>query len=404
MKKLSFFILLIFLLLKNDKYFASEFEKVGEYERFRKDDGSFASSEFVTHQGKKYYINENGYKNVKSWLIIDGHYYYSDLNGEIYEDGKYFIDDNYFYFDKEGRLMKGWIDGIYYANEDGCLVDGFQELEMLDEWRIGDKKDMYDAWFYFNPQTKKKLYAEGDEFICRSIGTSKYCFDQDGVMCTGWKLIKDTTPVMKGYMFFAEESTDKFNYGEALYNTWFATEPPVDVIPNGEVKYFSFMSNGMLRCANSEDGLQIYRIDTKSFLFNEYGYALYGIRKVGNDYYYFGPNDNNCSMKTGLINLINSAGEEINYYFEDNGKGYSGVYKNKLYYKGRLQKAAPFIKYASFKVNGGERLVNSAGVVMKNKKKIKDGNGVVWSSDENGYVTYTEDGIPDELLLPEVED
>ena len=45
-------------------------------------------------------------------------------------------------------------------------------------------------------------------------------------------------------------------------------------------------------------------------------------------------------------------------------------------------------------------LVNSAGIVQKNKRKIKDGNGCQWTTSETGMVTYTDEGDVEQPEAP----
>ena len=412
MKKLFNFVLLLFISLTiltsafSTSSFAAGFEDSGEYKRYKKDNGDYAYSEFVEDNKKIYYINENGYKTVKSWVVINDDFYYAASDGEIYRDGPHLIDENTFYFDIEGKLVKGWINDIYYANEDGYLVDGFQQLEVPKDWyksEIDSNKE--EAWFYFNPSSHKKVYAEYDEYVTKTIGNAKYCFDANGMLCTGWRKVKDDEDVvMKGYMYFVEEKIDDFKFGEALYNTWYTTEPPEEVLPNGQVEFFYFGPNGQPRCANQEGGYLKVRIGTKTYLFNEYGYTVHGIRKIGNDYYYFGPSEKDCSMKTGMQTQLDGLGNTLHYYFTDDGVGYTGIHNNKLYYKGLLQKASSVNKYEAFNVQGIERLVNSEGLIMKNKKKVKDANGVVWSTNASGVVIYTDEGVAQDPEAPEPED
>ena len=52
-------------------------------------------------------------------------------------------------------------------------------------------------------------------------------------------------------------------------------------------------------------------------------------------------------------------------------------------------------KYAAIKVDNLTRLVNTNGVVMTNKKKIKDGDGCAWSTNSGGVVTYRDEDAQD---------
>lgn len=399
MKKIVFTICEICLMIViSATCFAGRFEKSGEYYRYFEDDGSVAYDKFVEVDRQKYYVNSDGYASFNSWVNKDGKFYYAGNDGVLYCDGIKEIEGYKYYFNSECELQKGWIDDyMYYADDDdGMLLNGFQELEIPKDMPTEYTGEKF-AWFYFDTNSCKKYYSQNEPYICKTIGTSKYCFDQNGIVRTGWRLIKETIPVMKGYMYFTEETNNDFKYGEAVVNTWYSIEPPVDVIPNGQVRYFYFNGQGVPRCA-PEGKFSKVRLNDKTYLFNEYGYAIYGIKEVENEYYYFGDSVNNCSMKTGLINKdVDGSGDVNSYYFEDEGRGYTGVYKNRLYYKGKLQVATPEQKYAGIQIGDMIRLVNTSGTVMKNKKKVKDGDGCAWSTNSGGVVTTHDD---DATIIP----
>ena len=405
MKKISLIIFsLLFIISINIYSFAEGWETNNGDTRFKRN-GSYVMGEILHYNGHSYILDANGYLEKNCWVQFQDNNYYATADGSLYCDGKFQIDSHYYYFDRDCTLMKGWINDIYYANDEGFLVTGFQNLVYPDYWHVEDhdKNLKREAWFYFD-SNYKRVAANDDAYMSKSISGSIYCFDQNGIIRTGWRQVKDQTPAMRGYMYFMPEETSKFKYGEAVRSSWYSIEPPTEVVGNDEVRYFYFNSSGLLKVA--PEGTFIKgRIDSKTFLFNQYGYCVYGIRKVGNDYYYFGNNSNDCSMKTGNFNL-QTGGEAIEYYFNPNedGKGYSGVYNNKLYYNGRIQKADSFSKYIAYKVGRAIYLVNSTGTVMKNKKKVKDGEGVQWSTDSSGIVTYTDEGVAQEPEAPEVTD
>ena len=372
--------------------FAARFEKSGEYYRYFEDDGSVARDKIVEVDRKKYYLNDEGYAVFNSWVEKDGEMYYAGDDAAFKVDGVYTIGEYKYYLDSEGRLQKGWCnDYMYYGDlEDGFLINGFQELEVPKDWPTEQNQEKT-AWFYFDTGTNKRVYSENDPYISKMIGTKRYCFDQNGIIRTGWRHIKDTTPAMKGWMYFVDDTNDEFKFGEAVTDTWYAVEPPSEVKPSSEVRYFYFNGQGQPRTA-PEGKYQKVRLGEKTYLFNQYGYAVYGIQEVNGDYYYFGPSVKDCSMKTGQINRdIDNSGENVSFYFEGDGKGITGVRKDKLYYKGKLQKASSEQKYAAIEISGKAYLVNTAGAVMKNKRKIKDGDGAWWTTNSSGMVTAKED-------------
>ncbi|MCQ2609415.1 MAG: hypothetical protein MJ151_01270 [Lachnospiraceae bacterium] len=289
---------------------------------------------------------------------------------------------------------------MYYANDEGYLVTGFQRLTVFtDAWiKEYKKKDVDNTgemrWFYFMPSGAdkyRKYYSEDQEHDVKTIDNKKYCFDTNGIMCIGWQKIKDKEPVIAGYMFFAEEETEKFAYGQAIAGSWFTAEGPVndDITGDVDVRYYYFKHSGEPVCAKEGEYLK-YRIGEKYYCFNDKGVAVYGVKKIGSDYYYFGNSMADCSMKSGKLNVDTGSGYKMDYYFDNDGRGYTGVYKDKLYYKGLLQKAESGV--AAIKIDGVTRLVNTNGQILKNKKKYKDSDGVTWSTNASGVVTYTDEG------------
>lgn len=370
--------------------FAGQFEQTGEYYRYFEDDGTVAHNKMVYSGNDRYYVNSDGYVVFNSWIDYNDKYYYAGNDGKLYSGGIIEVDGYKYYLDNEGAMQKGWCnDYEYYADpDDGYLVNGFQELEVPRGFTTEISNERT-AWFYFDSNTYKRVYAEKDAYVVRLVGERRYCFDQNGILRTGWRRIKDTVPVMKGYMYFVEETTELFKYGEAVTDTWYAVEPPKEVLSSTEVRYFHFNGQGQPRTANEGSYTKV-RLDDKTFLFNEYGFAVYGVHRIGNDYYYFGPSVKDCSMKTGLITAdVDGTNSGGNFYFADDGKGVTGIKSNKLYYKGKLQKADPEQKYAAVKINNVAYLVNTSGVIQKNKKKLKDGDGNEWTSNSSGVVPGT---------------
>ena len=372
--------------------FAGRLEKTGEYYRYFEDDGSVARDKFVDVDRKTYYFNEDGYAIFNSWIEKDGNMYYFGNDAALKKDEVIEVGEYKYNIDSEGRLKKGWSDDyLYYGDlEDGFLLNGFQELDVPKDW-ITEEGNEKTEWFYFDVNTNKRIYSEYEPYISKTIGGRKYCFDQNGIIRTGWRLIKETTPVMKGYMYFVEESNDNFKFGEAVTDTWYAVEPPAEVLPNAEVRYFYFNGQGQPRTA-PEGKYQKVRLNEKTFLFNEYGFAVFGIHEVNGEYYYFGDNVKDCSMKTGLMNKsIDGTNDGATFYFLEDGTGYTGIKNNKLYYKGKLQMASAEQKYIGMKIMNVTYLVNSSGTIQKNKKKVKDGDGLKWSTNSSGIVTYKDE-------------
>ena len=397
--KLSIVFVLFTITISNIIY-ADGWENTDDGKKY-KYNGEYIKGQIIRDGMDLYYMDENGILVKNDWIDYKNNWYYANSNGLLYRGNKYIIKNKEYFFNDEGKMLTGWIDDTYYANEDGSLVTGFQDLVYPKEWLVDREQEKdNEGWFYFGGDYKK-IAAETDFYVVRVIGDDRYCFDQNGIMRTGWRQIKETNPPMAGYMYFSETETDKFKYGTAISNTWFAIDPPDEIMAGGIVRYFYFTPTGYLKCAKSGEYLKL-KINTKTYLFNEYGYAVYGIKFVDNEYYYFGNSDADCSMRTGKYTLQDSIGNRYNYYFKDSGEGYTGIYQNKLYYKGLLQTAGEYTKYEAYRVDGTVRLVNESGTIMKNKKLVRDSSGVLWSTNGTGIVTYTDEGIVNDPIPPTV--
>jgi hypothetical protein len=88
--------------------------------------------------------------------------------------------------------------------------------------------------------------------------------------------------------------------------------------------------------------------------------------------------------------------DDVQYYFSSTGKGYTGVYENYLYYRGRLQKAASGSKYEVFSIpnESGSKytnyVVNTSGRVAKNTT-VKDSDGVKYKTSTSGVLLKEDD-------------
>ena len=83
-------------------------------------------------------------------------------------------------------------------------------------------------------------------------------------------------------------------------------------------------------------------------------------------------------------------GIKTDFYFSENGRGYTGVKDNYLYYKGKLQKATDGQKYVCYKIDSSNYVVNSSGKVMKNST-VKTSDGVKFKTSSSGSLSTADD-------------
>lgn len=99
-------------------------------------------------------------------------------------------------------------------------------------------------------------------------------------------------------------------------------------------------------------------------------------------------------MKTGRC-TVNLDGDRFTCYFKtsgsDRGAGVEGIYDGGIYDQGRLLTIESGMRYGVVKYQGKDYLVNQTGKIQKNKKNVKDADGVYYSTDKDGIVTHMGD-------------
>jgi hypothetical protein len=110
--------------------------------------------------------------------------------------------------------------------------------------------------------------------------------------------------------------------------------------------------------------------------------------------YYFGDTPKEGVMKTGKC-TIDLDGEKFTYSFRtsgsDRGAGVDGIYDGGIYEQGRLKTLDYGMRYGIIPYQGKDYLVNQSGKIQKNKKNVKDADGVYYSTDKDGVVTSVGD-------------
>lgn len=355
-----------------------------------------------------YYVDANGIMVSNKWLKLadtsnteTGYtWYYFLASGKRAEDAWKKIDNKYYFFDDDGKMQTGWVDdNTYYCKESGEMVTGWQKLELPDDVDEPEDKDKFKYeedgryWFYFGA-SGKKVCADSGEYKEHKISDITYVFDADGIMQTGWRQVDtDGDTDIEGYRYLDEN-------GKAVKG-WMSLEPPEDLAGNYEydVEWFYFSSAGKPKVgparadANTKD---FTKINSLTFLFNENGTPVYGLRKVyvgSTGKYtacYFGGRPASCLQK-GAIKVEEDDGVVSEFYFNTSGQGLTGLHNNHLYYMGKLQKAESGSKYQVFSVeiNGSNRnyVVNTSGKIAKNTT-VKDGDGVKYKTNSSGILTY----------------
>lgn len=110
----------------------------GEWEgkKFKRWDGSYVTSDFITYHNKTYYLGENSEK-VTGWQEINGAKYLFGKKGAA-ETGWHEENNAKYYLEENGMIHMGWLtldDTKYYFDQEGKMVTG--------EQKIGSKKCVF---------------------------------------------------------------------------------------------------------------------------------------------------------------------------------------------------------------------------------------------------------------------
>ncbi len=375
--------------------------------RYLDSSGYMAVDTWVEDGDYYYYVDSNGIMLANQWKQLDQdpygytgdiNWFYFNDSGRALNDVWKKIDNKYYHFDEACAMETGWVDDdMYYCGEDGAAVTGWHKLyppedddEDFNEFDDDDER----KWYYFS-STGKKYVPENTEngYGEKHIDGSYYCFNSNGAMQTGWVNVEGTSDEFEGYRLYGSD-------GKGITG-WLSAEPPDDVHGyDDDVVWFYFSKAGVPKVgpesgeATSSD---IITINGKRYLFNTLGNPVTGLQKVYTNSsktectaYYF--DESNCQVVKGRKTITEDDGENWTYYFQDSGKGYTGVRDSYLYYMGKLQKAESGLKYEPIHLPGGKTyLVNTSGKIVKSTSGVKDADGIKYTSNSSG-VLLTVDG------------
>ena len=353
----------------------------------------------------QYCVDENGRMVVNQWrqISIDGElkWMYFGSSGKAVTDGWKQISGAYYFFDDDGIMQTGWVDeDRYYCADNGVMKKGWQLIEPPEDYDddgTGPQTAGNDGkyWFYFLDSGKVVRAEDSEDYVEKKIGDARYCFDDTGVMQTGWVKVADKTPAITGYRFCVDsEGVSGYKYGEVLTATWWSAEAPeADGFDSGDVDWYYLGRTGEPLAGEVTDdgnGGELFtegleRVDGKTYLFNDMGNPVSGLRKVktssGNKAMYFGEGEAEPAQK-GTHRIDDGVGNKETFEFNSSGYGYDGVHDGRLYYMGRLQKATDGSR-AFIRVNGEVYLVSNSGSILKNKEYKSDGE-IEYKSDGSG--------------------
>ena len=105
---------------------------IGGKTYYANSDGTFATG-WVQNGGKTYYFDEDGTSHT-GWLLLDGTYYWINANGTRRDDELFQYDGNYYYVDKNGVMAtSGWVYWIItiIIREAGAACTRMRLLPMI---------------------------------------------------------------------------------------------------------------------------------------------------------------------------------------------------------------------------------------------------------------------------------
>ena len=379
----------------------------GKY-RYLDSSGYIAVSTWIDDE---YYVGSDGIMVTDSWLREDCSsetdsgiaWYYFDSRGQAVKEGWKKIDDVWYYFNDVGVMQTGWVDeNRYYTNESGQMLTGWQLLDPPEDVSYDeDDEEEYDPftqadndgkyWYYFKSNGRKVTPDEdsGNEYGTVRIDGDYYCMNSDGAMQYGWKNVEGGSSITS-YKYFKSDGK--------MVTGWYSLAAPRGIDDSSdEIHWYYFNSKGVPKA--DEDGIptkdDLLTINGKTYLFNNVGNPVYGLRKVylgesedESNYtsYYFGEDDNDCWAHSGKIKVEEDSGEENTYYFTSAGRGFTGIKDNYLYYVGKLQ-VAQNDKYELINVPGKDYavMVNSSGKVMKSTT-VKNSDDIKYKTNSSGQV------------------
>lgn len=420
------------------------FKKSGNNWYYLGSDGSMVYSSIVEYNDDYYYVNSSGAMVTNEWRAVDNEdagssedepdqwWYYLQSNGKAVKrsgssDHVKFTTLNTstgpakFTFDEEGHMLFGWLDesgemqtgddawktGIYYCGEngDGRMSTGWKYLEAVNDDDHDREGDSY--WFWFGTNGKKTTSDDS-----KKINGRKYSFDENGAAHFEWY----NNPGATGSNASSSQPGRYYNTEEQcwLSTGWFKAVPDENADPegyeDGEAVWYYAQSDGDLVKS------QIKKINGQSYGFDAFGKMLHGLYIIhydtdgktiltadkiedegqipdendDNSYvYYFGDSPKEGAMKTGTVTL-DIDGEKYYYDFQSSGSkkgaGKEGIDDDCIYIEGRRLTAEKGSKYQVVSYNGNDYLIGTNGKLAKNKKNIKDADGVYYKTDKKGVV------------------
>lgn len=135
---------------------------------YQNDDGTYATNQWVLHNGAYYYMNSAGVMQSNCWINWNGHWYWLDANGVMVHDCSLNINGKWYRFNSDGSMITGWHKqnyDWYYFDADGALATGWRQAGGQWYYLGGSDGSMTTGWL--------------------QLGNDWYYLYSDGHMATG---------------------------------------------------------------------------------------------------------------------------------------------------------------------------------------------------------------------------
>lgn len=241
-------------------------------ERWLDETGFMVTDGWVKQNGNYYYVDEDGVRLTNTWAELNPpeqvkgsgdlgvFQYYFGNTGKMADDRFIERDGEQYYVGSDGKMQHGWLkENVYFADESGALVTGWQELDGPD----GEKHQ-----YYFGPNGKKTRASGEELYRVREINDTEYCFDENGILQTGWIDIgqkKDKGESTADWRYYDDDGAAAS--GRVIFNAADGTQTSYYFRKNGSGMTGIYDSRlyyeGMLQQASAKTGYRVVSVPEK---------------------------------------------------------------------------------------------------------------------------------------------
>ncbi|KOY77446.1 Dextransucrase [Apilactobacillus kunkeei] len=167
----------------------------GENVYFNGKDGSEVMNDFIIHDGKEYYADNQGYL-VTGYQLINGQHMYFNEDGSQIKDVIVNLNGKLMYFDKDtgAQVSNRFVlynGNVFYANNDGNLVTGYQHISDHYLYFNSDGTQVKGQFVKINNEDKYFNELDGYQVTNNFVFNDGkiYYLDAEGLKVTGYQQI-----------------------------------------------------------------------------------------------------------------------------------------------------------------------------------------------------------------------